>query len=98
MELNYYIADDPQAARELLTSLVQDLQSPDGELISYLPDQLPFQREIVPGAEEFLVRREGENWDVAALEGDRVLVLRYGGTLALTEWYGDIAVMLTPVE
>ena len=97
MELNYYIAGDPQAARELLTSLVQDLQSPDGELISYLPDQLPFQRETVPGAEEFLVRREGENWDVAALEGDRVLVLRYGGTLDLTEWYGDIAAMLTPV-
>lgn len=96
MELNYYIAGDPQAARELLTSLVQDLQSPDGELISYLPDQLPFQRETVPGAEEFLVRREGENWDVAALEGDRVLVLRYGGTLDLTEWYGDIAAMLTP--
>ena len=60
MELNYYIADDPQAARELQTSLVQDLQSPDGELLSYLPDQLPFQRETVPGSEEFLVRREGE--------------------------------------
>ena len=98
MELNYYIAGDPQAAWELLTGLVQDLQSPDGELISYLPDQLPFQRETVPGAEEFLVRREGENWDVAALEGDRVLVLRYGGTLDLTEWYGDIAAMLTPEE
>ena len=96
MELNYYIADDPQAARELLTSLVQDLQSPDGELLSYLPDQLPFQRETVPGSEEFLVRREGENWDVAALEGDRVLALRYGGTLDLTEWYGDIAAMLMP--
>ena len=96
MELNYYIADDPQAARELLTSLVQDLQSPDGDLLSYLPDQLPFQRETVPGAEEFLVRREGENWDVVALEGDRVLALRYGGTLDLTEWYGDIAAMLMP--
>ena len=96
MELNYYIADDPQAARELLTSLVQDLQSPDGDLLSYLPDSLPFQRETVPGAEEFLVRREGENWDVAALEGDRVLALRYGGTLDLTEWYGDIAAMLMP--
>ena len=96
MELNYYIADDPQAARELLTSLVQDLQSPDGELLSYLPDQLPFQRETVPGSEEFLVRREGENWDVAALEGDRVLALRYSGALDLTDWYGEIAAMLTP--
>ena len=41
-------------------------------------------------------RREGENWDVVALEGDRVLALRYGGTLDLTEWYGDIAAMLMP--
>lgn len=96
MDLNYFVSDDAQAAWELLAGLVQDLQSPDGELLSYLPDQLPFQRETVPGAEEFLVRREGENWDVAALEGDRVLALRYGGTLDLTEWYGDIAAMLMP--
>ena len=33
---------------------------------------------------------------MAALEGDRVLALRYGGTLDLTEWYGDIAAMLMP--
>ena len=98
MELNYYIVDDPQAAWELLASLVQDLQSPDSDLLSYLPDQLPFQRETVPGAEEFLVRREGENWDVVALEGDRVLALRYSGALDLTDWYGDIAAMLTPEE
>ena len=98
MDLNYFVSDDAQAAWELLAGLVQDLQSPDGDLLSYLPDQLPFQRETVPGAEEFLVRWEGENWDVAALEGDRVLVLRYGGTLDLTEWYGDIAAMLTPLE
>ena len=26
----------------------------------------------------------------------RVLALRYGGTLDLTEWYGDIAAMLMP--
>ena len=96
MDLNYFVSDDAQAAWELLAGLVQDLQSPDGDLLSYLPDSLPFQRETVPGAEEFLVRREGENWDVAALEGDRVLALRYGGTLDLTEWYGDIAAMLMP--
>lgn len=96
MDLNYFVSDDAQAAWELLAGLVQDLQSPDGDLLSYLPDSLPFQRETVPGAEEFLVRREGENWDVVALEGDRVLALRYGGTLDLTEWYGDIAAMLMP--
>ena len=85
-------------AWELLADLVQDLQSPDGDLLSYLPDQLPFQRETVPGAEEFLVRREGENWDVVALEGDRVLALRYSGALDLTDWYDEIAAMLTPEE
>ena len=98
MDLNYFVSDDAQAAWELLAGLVQDLQSPDGDLLSYLPDSLPFQRETVPGAEEFLVRREGENWDVVALEGDRVLALRYGGTLDLTEWYAEIAAMLTPVN
>ena len=96
MDLNYFVSDDAQAAWELLAGLVQDLQSPDGDLLSYLPDQLPFQRETVPGSEEFLVRREGENWDVVALEGDRVLALRYSGALDLTGWYGEIAAMLTP--
>ena len=43
-----------------------------------------------------MVRREGENWDVVALEGDRVLALRYSGALDLTDWYGEIAAMLTP--
>lgn len=96
MDLNYFVSDDAQAAWELLAGLVQDLQSPDGDLLSYLPDSLPFQRETVPGAEEFLVRREGENWDVVALEGDRVLALRYSGALDLTDWYGEITAMLTP--
>ena len=98
MDLNYFVSDDAQAAWELLAGLVQDLQSPDGDLLSYLPDQLPFQRETVPGAEEFLVRRAGENWDVVALEGDRVLALRYSGALDLTDWYDEIAAMLTPEE
>ena len=98
MDLNYFVSDDAQAAWELLAGLVQDLQSPDGDLLSYLPDQLPFQRETVPGAEEFLVRRAGENWDVVALEGKRVLALRYSGALDLTDWYDEIAAMLTPEE
>ena len=98
MDLSYFVSDDAQAAWELLAGLVQDLQSPDGDLLSYLPDQLPFQRETVPGAEEFLVRRAGENWDVVALEGKRVLALRYSGALDLTDWYDEIAAMLTPEE
>ena len=60
------------------------------------PDQLDFQREEVPGAEEFLVHREEANWDVVALEGNRVLRLTYNGALDLSDWYGEIAAMLTP--
>ena len=96
MDLNYFVSDDAQATWELLAGLVQDLQSPDGDLLSYLPDQLPFQRETVPGAEEFLVHQEEEDWDVVALEGDRVLRLTYNGALDLSDWYGEIAAMLTP--
>ena len=35
---------------------------------------------------------------MVALEGDRVLRLTYNGALDLTEWYGEIAAMLTPVN
>ena len=34
--------------------------------------------------------------DVVALEGDRVLRLTYNGALDLSDWYGEIAAMLTP--
>ena len=98
MTIHYFVADGAQSAQTLLTGLTEDLQSPDGDLISYLPRQLPFQREAVPGTEEFWVRREGRNWDVAAWEGDRVLALRYSGFLDLTEWYDEIAAMLTPTS
>ena len=43
-----------------------------------------------------MVHQEEEDWDVVALEGDRVLRLTYNGALDLTEWYGEIAAMLTP--
>ncbi len=96
METDYYLTEGPQAAQDLLDDLVQDLQSPENDRNSDFPNQPFFQTEIVPGSEEFLVRREGENWDVVALEGDRVLALRYSGALDLTEWYAEIAAMLTP--
>ena len=43
-----------------------------------------------------MVHQEEEDWDVVALEGDRVLRLTYNGALDLTDWYGEIAAMLTP--
>ena len=36
------------------------------------------------------------SWEVLARKGDRLLSLRYDGSLDLTEWYGEIAAMLTP--
>ena len=96
METDYYLTEGPQAAQDLLDDLVQDLQSPENDRNSDFPNQPFFQTEIVPGSEEFLVRREGENWDVVALEGDRVLRLTYNGALDLSDWYGEIAAMLTP--
>ena len=43
-----------------------------------------------------MVHQEEEDWDVVALEGDRVLRLTYNGALDLSDWYGEIAAMLTP--
>ena len=95
MDLYYYIAAGSEQAWAQLADLTQRVAR-ERNFGDSAPDQLDFQRETVPGAEEFLVRREGENWDVVALEGDRVLRLTYNGALDLTEWYGEIAAMLTP--
>ena len=69
-------------------------------------DSGPFQQVEVPGAEEFLVHTVGVDpedgvepyWVVLARKGDRTLELEYRGYLDLTEWYGEIAAMLTPEE
>ena len=97
MDLYYYIAAGSEQAWAQLANLTQRVAR-ERNFGDSAPDQLDFQRETVPGAEEFLVHREEANWDVVALEGDRVLALRYGGTLDLTEWYAEIAAMLTPVN
>ena len=97
MDLYYYIAAGPEQAWAQLTYLTQRVAR-DRNFGDSAPDQLDFQRETVPGAEEFLVRRAGENWDVVALEGKRVLALRYSGALDLTDWYDEIADMITPEE
>ena len=46
----------------------------------------------------FLVCPSEAIWEVLALEGNRVLRLTYNGALDLSEWFDDIAAMLTPVE
>ena len=95
MDLYYYIAAGSEQAWAQLADLTQQITR-DRNIGDSAPDQLDFQRETVPGAEEFLVHREEANWDVVALEGNRVLRLTYNGALDLSEWYGEIAAMLTP--
>lgn len=95
MDLYYYIAAGSEQAWAQLADLTQQITR-DRNIGDSAPDQLDFQRETVPGAEEFLVHQKEEDWDVVALEGDRVLRLTYNGALDLTDWYGEIAAMLTP--
>ena len=95
MDLYYYIAAGSEQAWAQLADLTQRVAR-ERNFGDSAPDQLDFQRETVPGAEEFLVHREEANWDVVALEGDRVLRLTYNGALDLSDWYGEIAAMLTP--
>ena len=97
MDLYYYIAAGSEQAWAQLADLTQRVAR-ERNFGDSAPDQLDFQREAVPGAEEFLVHREEENWDVVALEGDRVLRLTYNGALDLSDWYDEIAAMLTPVN
>ena len=97
MDLYYYIAAGSEQAWAQLADLTQRVAR-ERNFGDSAPDQLDFQRETVPGTEEFLVHREEANWDVVALEGDRVLRLTYNGALDLTEWYAEIAAMLTPVN
>ena len=96
MDLYYCSTDGPQSAQTLLALLAQAQQNPEDSLTSELPEDLPFQTETVPGAEEFLVRRQGKDWEVLAQAEGRVLLLQYSGALDLTDWYEEIVAMLTP--
>ena len=91
MDLYYYVARSPRWAQERLDDLAADRA--EGY---YTQLTASYQPEAVPGAEEFLVRRAGEDWEVLALDGNRVLALQYTGNLDLSQWYGEIAAMLTP--
>lgn len=94
MDLYYCSTDGPHTAQTLLSLLAQVQQNPEDSLSSRLPVDLPYQAETVPGAEEFLVRRQGEDWEVLAQAEDRALLLQYSGALDLSAWFGDIAGML----
>ena len=50
------------------------------------------------GQQVFACRARGKHRHAgqSPLEGDRVLRLTYNGALDLSEWYGEIAAMLTP--
>ena len=94
LSISYYLARDDEAAQARL-----ERERTSSEYYDYQPIE-------VPGAEEFWYDSVGldpednifPSWFVLARKGDRLLELRYDGYLDLTEWYDEIAAMLTPVE
>ena len=94
LDLYYYLARSGHGAEDQLDALQEYATS--GKNLTALPTGLPFQRADIPGAEEFLYRREDTQWEVLARREDRVLSLTYDGNLDLEDWFGDIATMLTP--
>ena len=94
LSISYYLARDDEAAQARL-----ERERTSSEHYDYQPIE-------VPGAEEFWYDSVGldpednifPSWFVLARKGDRLLSLRYDGYLDLTEWYDEIAAMLTPVE
>ena len=90
--ISYYLARDDEAAQARLERERTSSQYHEYQLIE------------VPGTEAFWYYAVGldpaENvapaWFVLARKGDRLLELRYDGTLDLSEWFDEIAAMLTP--
>ena len=101
LNMTYYFSEHDQAAQRQLDSLLAD-HSEGIQADRY--DSGSFQEVEVPGAEAFLVHTVGVDpeddvepyWVVLARKGDRVLELEYRGYLDLTDWYDEIAAMLTP--
>lgn len=94
MDLEYSIAWSRGSAERYLDGLTQWLL--DEHYHRSVPGSLPLQSREIPGAEEFLFRREGEDWEVLARRGERVLLLTYSGQLDLSGWFHEIAAMLVP--
>ena len=101
LNMTYYFSEHDQAAQRQLDSLLA-AHSEGIQADRY--DSGSFQEVEVPGAEAFLVHTVGVDpeddvepyWVVLARKGDRVLELEYRGYLDLTDWYDEIAAMLTP--
>ena len=90
--LDYYVAWTRRGAEGQQSKLERYFT---GERYYSFPAGIPFQRADIPGAEEFLYRREGTQWEVLARRENRLLSLSYSGSLNLADWFHDIAAMLT---
>ena len=88
MDTLYYIFPDPEGAQEQLENWAEELKE-EGRSTAEVEGT---------GADRFSFRQEGQDWLVLAQAGGRTLRLEYEGGLELTDWFGEIADMLTQVE
>ena len=88
MDILYYVFPDPSGAQEKLKGWTEDLKE-NGHSIAEVAGT---------SANHFSFRQEGQDWLVLAQADGRALRLEYEGSLDLTDWFGEIADMLTQIE